>query len=182
MQANCPSCKALLNYDTKHFGKRFKCAKCLAVVEIDAGGIPRLVAPNPVSTTAFRPAPSGGKPIKYKCKHCKAVLETDEFLGMKEEACPLCKKINTVPASQRQMREQKEQQKAVEREAKERREAERQLEAARRAEAEEVQRQRDAESQQLAAVSQEHSDPAPSPVYNQSIVTVPAAQPSRRSR
>lgn len=43
--------------------------------------------------------------IKYKCKHCRAVLETDDGLGMKEEQCPSCGRKNVVPPSREQRRE-----------------------------------------------------------------------------
>lgn len=160
MQAKCPSCQAPLTYDSKFFGKRFKCAKCLQVVEINKQGSPQLVAPSAAIAQAFKPAPADSHPINYKCKHCKAVLETDASLGMQEEACPLCKKMNHVPPSREQHREQKEREKAVQRQFKEQHQQE---EAARCAEAQCLQKQQGTEEQVLAVASPSPVPQAPRP-------------------
>lgn len=55
--------------------------------------------------------------IKYKCTLCKAVLETDDRLGGREERCPSCGGINRVPLNKQQLTIQKE----IEHEAKEKR-------------------------------------------------------------
>ena len=113
MQVKCPSCKAVLNYDQEYFGKKFKCANCLAVVEIGKEGIPRLVAPNPASAPASKPVPTGGRLVKYRCKHCKAVLETDASLGGHGESCPLCHKVNEVPVTRQERNWRKEREEAL---------------------------------------------------------------------
>jgi hypothetical protein len=153
-----------LTYDSKFFGKRFKCAKCLQVVEINKQGIPQLVAPNAAIAQAFKPAPADSHPIKYECKHCKAVLETDASLAMKEELCPLCNKVNQVPPSRGQKLEQKEREKAIQRKFKEQHQRE---EAARRAEAERLQGQRETEKQQqyLAAIGEAKANPGSPKVW-----------------
>ena len=158
MQAKCPSCQAPFAYDSKFFGKRFKCAKCLRVVEINKQGIPQLVASNAAIAQAFKPARADSHPIKYKCKYCKTVLETDASLGMKEEACPICKKVNVVPPSKEQQREQKEREKAIQQQRKEQLQRE---EAARLAETELLQKQHETEKQQqyLAAIGQAKANP-----------------------
>ena len=96
--------------------------------------------------------------IEYTCNHCGHLLETDDSLGMKEEVCPVCKKVNLVPPSRKQKREQKEKKKAIGRQFTEH---QRRAESARRAEAERVQRQREAEKQQqyLATIDQAKADP-----------------------
>jgi phage FluMu protein Com len=37
--------------------------------------------------------------IKYKCERCKTNIETDDALSGKQERCPSCKYMNTVPLS-----------------------------------------------------------------------------------
>jgi len=103
MQAKCPSCQAPLTYDSRFFGRRFKCATCLRVIEIDKHGVPRLVAPK---ASAAKPAPANLPPIAYKCQHCKGTLETDAWMGMQEQECPFCGKVNRVPPSAEQRRQQ----------------------------------------------------------------------------
>lgn len=96
--------------------------------------------------------------IQYTCNHCKAVLETDDSLGMKEEACPLCKKVNHVPPSKQQKREREEQQKAIQRQLKAQQQRE---EAARRAEAERLEEEDKSQKRQqyLAAIEQAKANP-----------------------
>jgi sRNA-binding protein len=50
--------------------------------------------------------------IKYKCEFCDAKLETDNDMSGVLEACPVCKKGNTVPLSKHDQHEQDKQQKA----------------------------------------------------------------------
>jgi hypothetical protein len=50
--------------------------------------------------------------IKYKCEFCDAKLETDKDMSGLLEACPVCKKGNTVPLSKHDQHEQDKQQKA----------------------------------------------------------------------
>jgi len=49
--------------------------------------------------------------IEYKCAYCGAKLETEDSLSGKEEACPVCRKVNSIPLSQRDLAEQKRQRK-----------------------------------------------------------------------
>jgi uncharacterized membrane protein YccF (DUF307 family)/phage FluMu protein Com/uncharacterized protein YbaR (Trm112 family) len=154
-QANCPGCQAPMTYDARFFGQRFKCAKCLQVVEINEQGIPRLVAPNAASAQAVEPALEDPHPIKYKCQHCKAALETSSSMGMREEPCPVCKTVNRVPQSKQQQQEQKDREKAKQRHIREQLQRD---EAERRAEEQRRREQAKAESQPLAAAS-----PAPVP-------------------
>jgi phage FluMu protein Com len=140
LQAQCPGCDAPLTYDSKFFGKKFKCAKCLRVVEINKEGIPQLVSHNAAIVQALTPYPADSRSIEYKCKHCKAVLETDSSLGMKEEICPLCNKVNQVPPSKEQQSEQIAN--AIDLMVQEQRE-----EAERLAEGERLQRQQEIEKQ-----------------------------------
>jgi phage FluMu protein Com len=132
LAVHCPGCKAPLLYDARFFGQKFRCAKCLKVVEINGKGIPRLVGPDAAGGQASQPASTDPLPIKYTCGHCKAPLETDSSLGGKEEPCPVCKKVNPVPLSKAQQREQKERERAMQRRIKEdlqREEAERRAKA-----------------------------------------------------
>jgi phage FluMu protein Com len=112
MQANCPGCQAPLTYDSRFFGQRFKCARCLQVIEINELGILRLVAPKAATAQPVEPAAADPHPIKYKCQHCKAALETGSSMGMQEEPCPICKTVNRVPPSKEQQRQEKEREKA----------------------------------------------------------------------
>jgi hypothetical protein len=50
--------------------------------------------------------------IKYKCEFCDAKLETDKDMSGLLEACPVCKKGNTVPLSKHDQHELDKQQKA----------------------------------------------------------------------
>lgn len=99
MEAKSPGCQAPLNYDARFFGRKFKCATCLRVIEIDMRGVPRLVAPKPPAAPAAKPVPADARPITYACRHCKGALETDAWMAMKEEDCPFCGKVNRVPSA-----------------------------------------------------------------------------------
>ena len=102
MEAKCPNCQAPLNYDSRFFGRKFKCATCLRVIEIDKHGVPRLVAPKAPPVQGVKPGPVDSRPIVYKCQHCKGALETDGWMAMKEEECPFCGQVNRVPPHKEQ--------------------------------------------------------------------------------
>ena len=106
MEAKCPSCQAPLKYDIRFFGRKFKCATCLRVIAIDKHGALRLVVPKTPGAPAVKPAPVTSPPITYMCQHCKGTLETDAWMGMQDEECPFCGKVNRVPPSKEQRRQQ----------------------------------------------------------------------------
>jgi len=45
--------------------------------------------------------------IKYKCPHCKTPLETEEALSGRQDTCPECGKVHTVPLSKEDLAKQK---------------------------------------------------------------------------
>jgi rubrerythrin len=48
--------------------------------------------------------------IKYKCPYCGNKLETDDSLSRKQETCPACHKVNSVPPSKQDLAEEKKRQ------------------------------------------------------------------------
>ncbi len=46
--------------------------------------------------------------IEYKCDNCGNTLETDDSLSGQQEQCPVCRKVNTVPLSKKDMAKQRE--------------------------------------------------------------------------
>lgn len=109
--------------------------------------------------------------IMYTCPRCKTLLETDDALGMKDEACPLCKKTNRVPPSKAQKQLQKDKDRAVEElkksQARQLAELQRLAETTRRAEAECLQKQQETEKQQqyFAAIQQAKANPGTPKVW-----------------
>ncbi len=102
--------------------------------------------------------------IKYVCSHCDAKLETDDELGTKTEACPLCGAANSVPPSKAQKAAIKQQQRKAAREHAEeqrRRESEAQAERLRQ----ERERQLAIQRQYDAAVAEAKADPGKQKIW-----------------
>jgi uncharacterized Zn finger protein (UPF0148 family) len=55
--------------------------------------------------------------IEYKCRHCGALLETDDYLGGQTESCPMCHHVNRIPPSRSQRKEARRIQKEADRDA-----------------------------------------------------------------
>jgi len=45
--------------------------------------------------------------IRYKCPHCRTAIETEESLSGKQDTCPECGKVHTVPLSKEDLAKQK---------------------------------------------------------------------------
>jgi len=101
---NCPKCQTKISVKNEYADKQGRCPDCKCVVQVPAADVfddsifddfeaasqeQRFVSPRTVTSTHGT--------IRYRCNHCRAILESDASFAGKWDTCPTCGKLSAVP-------------------------------------------------------------------------------------